>query len=164
MITFGFIIEIYTRKSTHLANIAYSCNCKIEDRKLDVQPRLSVRQSVYLSVYLFIYPSVNPSIPRNQNQIKSRSLLRLKTGPQGFWGSGENGYLFSGSWGALVIIFRDLRSKLIVLGIKGALQKCKKNLTLKEKPSFRLIFFLKSSASGGIGRRALLLFKYMCIF
>ena len=38
-------------------------------------------------------------------------------GPQGFWGSGENGYLFSGSWGALVIIFRDLGSKLIVLGI-----------------------------------------------
>ena len=27
-------------------------------------------------------------------------------GPQGFWGSGENDYLFSGSWGALVIIFR----------------------------------------------------------
>ena len=25
--------------------------------------------------------------------------------PQGFCGSGENGYLFSGSWGALVIIF-----------------------------------------------------------
>ena len=38
-------------------------------------------------------------------------------GPQGFWGSGENGYLFSGSWGALVIIFRDLGSKLIVFGI-----------------------------------------------
>ena len=33
---------------------------------------------------------------------------------QGFWGSGENGYLFSGSWGALVIIFRELGSKLIV--------------------------------------------------
>ena len=45
---------------------------------------------------------------------------------QGFWGSGENGYLFSGSWGALVIIFRDLGSKLIVLWIKGALQKIKK--------------------------------------
>ena len=104
-----------------------------------MQPRLSVRQFVYLSVYLFIYPSVNPSIPRNQNQIKSRSLVRLKTGPQGVWGSGENGYLFSGSWGALVIIFRDLRSKLIVLGIKGALQKCKKS-HLKKKPSFRLIF------------------------
>ena len=69
-------------------------------------------------------------------------------GPQGFWGSGENGYLFSGSWGALVIIFRDLGSKLIVLGIKGALQKYKKNLPLKEKPSFRLIF-LKSSAPAG---------------
>ena len=30
---------------------------------------------------------------------------------------GENGYLFSGSWGALVIIFTDLGSKPIVLGI-----------------------------------------------
>ena len=38
-------------------------------------------------------------------------------GPLGFWGTGENGYLFSGSWGALVIIFRDLGSKLRVLGI-----------------------------------------------
>ena len=38
-------------------------------------------------------------------------------GPQGFWGSGENGYLFSGSWGALVIISGDLGSKLIFLGI-----------------------------------------------
>ena len=37
--------------------------------------------------------------------------------PQGFWGSGENGYLFSGIWGALVIILRDLGSKLIVLWI-----------------------------------------------
>ena len=34
--------------------------------------------------------------------------------PQGFWGSGENG---SESWGALVIILRDLGSKLIILGI-----------------------------------------------
>ena len=31
-------------------------------------------------------------------------------GPQGFWGSGENGYLFSGSWGAQVNIFRDLEA------------------------------------------------------
>ena len=38
-------------------------------------------------------------------------------GPQGFWGSGENGYLFSVSWGALVIILGELGSKLIVLGI-----------------------------------------------
>ena len=61
--------------------------------------------------------------------------MSLRYGPQGFWGSGENGYLFSGCRGALVIIFRDLGSKLIVLGSKGV----KKNLTLKEKPSFRLI-------------------------
>ena len=38
-------------------------------------------------------------------------------GLQGFWGSGENGYLFSGSWGALVIILGELGSKYIVLGI-----------------------------------------------
>ena len=38
-------------------------------------------------------------------------------GPQGFLGSGEKGYLFSGSWGALVIIFRELVSKLMVLEI-----------------------------------------------
>ena len=38
-------------------------------------------------------------------------------GPQGFWGSGENDNLFSGSCGALFIIFWDLGSKLIVLGI-----------------------------------------------
>ena len=37
--------------------------------------------------------------------------------PQGFWGSGENGYLFSGDWGALVIILGELGSKLIILGI-----------------------------------------------
>ena len=46
--------------------------------------------------------------------------------PQGFWGSGENGYLFSGSWGALVIIFRDLGSKLIVLGFREPFKKVKK--------------------------------------
>ena len=66
-------------------------------------------------------------------------------------GSGENGFLFSGSWGALVIIFRDLGSKLIVLGIKGALQKSKKNLTLKEKPSSRMIFFQKKSSADPLG-------------
>ena len=59
--------------------------------------------------------------------------------PQGFWESGEDSYLFSGIWGALVIIFRDLGSKLIVFGIYGVLQTSKK-LTLKEKPLFRLIF------------------------
>ena len=37
--------------------------------------------------------------------------------PQGFWGTGENDYLFSGSWGALVIILGELGSKLIILGI-----------------------------------------------
>ena len=58
--------------------------------------------------------------------------------PQGFGGSVENGYLFSGSWGALihVIILGELGSKLIVLGIQGALLK----KYIKEKPPFYLIF------------------------
>ena len=41
----------------------------------------------------------------------------LSWGPQGFWGSGEKGYLFSGSWGALLIILGELGSKHILLGI-----------------------------------------------
>ena len=41
----------------------------------------------------------------------------LYMGPQGFWGSGEKGYLFSGSWGALLIILGELGSKHILLGI-----------------------------------------------
>ena len=45
-------------------------------------------------------------------------------GPHGFWGSGENYYLFSGSWGALVIIFRNLGSKLS-FGDLG-MEPCKK--------------------------------------
>ena len=36
-------------------------------------------------------------------------------GPQGFWGSGENGYLFSGSSGSLVIILVELGKMLLVL-------------------------------------------------
>ena len=44
-------------------------------------------------------------------------------GGQGFGGSGENSYLFSGIWGVLVIILGELGSKLKVLGIKGALPK-----------------------------------------
>ena len=39
-------------------------------------------------------------------------------GPQGFGGSGEKGYLFSGTWGALVIILGELGSKLLVLGLR----------------------------------------------
>ena len=50
----------------------------------------------------------------------------LTEGPPGVRGYEMNGYLFSGSWEALVIIFRDLGSKLIVLGIYGAMQKSKK--------------------------------------
>ena len=43
--------------------------------------------------------------------------IRNSPPPQGFWGSGENGYSFSGSWGALVIVLGELGSKLIILGI-----------------------------------------------
>ena len=47
--------------------------------------------------------------------------------PQGFWGSGENGYLFSGSWGALVIILGERGSKLIIFGDLGSLAKKQRN-------------------------------------
>ena len=45
------------------------------------------------------------------------TIFLRNRGPQGFWGSGENGFLFSGSYGALVIISGDLGRKLIFLGI-----------------------------------------------
>ena len=38
-------------------------------------------------------------------------------GPPGVWGSGETCYLFSGSWGALLIILGELGSKHILFGI-----------------------------------------------
>ena len=59
--------------------------------------------------------------------LNSSLVVCIYSGPRGFWdlgrmaipflGAGENGYSFSGSWGALVIISEDLGSKLIVLGI-----------------------------------------------
>ena len=64
-------------------------------------------------------------------------------GPYGFGGSGENGYLFSGSWGALVVILGELGSKFIVWGIYRALPKRKKkekSLTLMEKNSILFAF------------------------
>ena len=73
----------------------------------------------------------------------------LSMPPQGFWGSGENDYLFSGSWRALVIIFRELGSKLIVLGSREPCKKEIKNRALKEKPSFRLIFSKNLRLLGG---------------
>ena len=46
-----------------------------------------------------------------------KTTLSDMDGPKGFWGSGENGYLFSGIWGALVIILGEPGRQLIVLGI-----------------------------------------------
>ena len=45
------------------------------------------------------------------------SIQISMNGPQGIWGSGANGYLFSGIWGALVFILGELGSKLILFGI-----------------------------------------------
>ena len=39
-------------------------------------------------------------------------------GPWEFWGSGDKDNLFSGSWEALVNIFRALESNLIVGGFR----------------------------------------------
>ena len=55
-------------------------------------------------------------------------------GPQGFWGSGENGYLFSGSTGNY---FRGAREQAHNFGDIGSLAKKQKN---KEEPPICLIF------------------------
>ena len=67
---------------------------------------------------------------------------------QGFCGSGENGYLLSWSWGALVNIIGELGSKLIIFWDIGSLAKKQK----KRKGKASILFeFLKTSASGGGG-------------
>ena len=45
--------------------------------------------------------------------------------PPGGLGAGKMGYLFAGSWEALLIILGELGSKHILLGIQGALPKSK---------------------------------------
>ena len=55
-----------------------------------------------------------------QPQIESASMLTTiitspLTRPQGFWGTAEKGYLYSGSLGVLVIILGELESQHIVL-------------------------------------------------
>ena len=43
--------------------------------------------------------------------------------PQGFWGSGEDGYLFSRSWGALVIILGEQAQNFGDIGSLAKKQK-----------------------------------------
>ena len=57
-------------------------------------------------------------------QHQHHKQILLDNWPPGVWGSGEKDYLFSGSWGALVIIFMGLGSKPIILG--GFREPCKK--------------------------------------
>ena len=53
----------------------------------------------------------------------------------GVLGSGEKGYLFSGSWGALLIILGELGSRHIFWGLREHCQKVKKK-------NIRLPFYL----------------------
>ena len=85
------------------------------------------KQDIILSVQYKIFNAQDKyKIKKNKNVCLSACMyvrmhaclhMDICMGPQGFWGSGEKGYLFSGSWGAMVIIFRELGSKLMVLGI-----------------------------------------------
>ena len=79
-----------------------------------------LKTSYMLSNASWEAPSQNRIIP-NESMVHLRFIHLVKSfsdmGPPGFGGSWENGYLFSGSWGALVIIFTHLGSKFIVLGI-----------------------------------------------
>ena len=66
-------------------------------------------------------------------------------GPQGFGGAGEKGYIFLWSWAALVIISGIWGANLYFWGFGEPCKKVKINLwtlTLKEKPSFHLIFLI----------------------
>ena len=56
-------------------------------------------------------------LPNQKVEILSFTSFSKWGPPQGFWGSGEKGYLFSGSWGALLIILGELGSKHILLRI-----------------------------------------------
>ena len=75
-------------------------------------------------------------------------------GPQGFYGSGEKGYLFSGSWGALVNIFREQTHGFWDLGSPVKSKKVKDkflNLTLEEMPPLCLIKNIGLLGGGGGG-------------
>ena len=65
-------------------------------------------------------------------------------GPQGFWGSGKNGYLFSGSWGSTGNYFRGAREQAHNLGDLGSLAKKAK---IRYGKASILFDFLKNSAS-----------------
>ena len=54
----------------------------------------------------------------------------ISENPSGFGELGKKGYLFSGSWRALVFILGEPGSQLIVLGIWGALSKSKKKFRI----------------------------------
>ena len=68
----------------------------------------------------------NHTLQADHNIALAQVNAKTEMGPQGFWGSEENGVLFSGSWGALVIIFWELVSKLVVFGDLGSPDKKQK--------------------------------------
>ena len=94
------------------SSIAQSVTCLTTDARLTADPgvasSITARSHTFVEIEHEIMSTVILLIPSTDS---------FEKGPQGFWGSGENVHLFSGSLGALVIIFRDLGSKLIVLGI-----------------------------------------------
>ena len=69
----------------------------------------------YIIIWKTILEDFENASPKYSNFL-AKSKCDRKAGPHEFLGYGKNGYLCSGSWGAHVIIFRDLWSKLIVLG------------------------------------------------
>ena len=77
----------------------------------------------YFSNYQYLSKSIRAISEDNgtfyslSNPILLNKLFNTISGPHGVLGSGENGYLFSGSSGALVIILGELGSKLIILRI-----------------------------------------------
>ena len=65
----------------------------------------------------YLYGNGSGSVTSVGDDRANLSAIVHLWGPQGFWDSGEKDYLFSGSWGALLIILGELGSKHILLGI-----------------------------------------------
>ena len=65
----------------------------------------------------------NQKVP---NQTRNETKITQDGAPRGLGDPGSMAIYFPGSWGALVIIFRDLGSNLIVLEFKEPCKKVKK--------------------------------------
>ena len=91
--------------------------------------KLRYSSSDHLNIEVCLFMPLQPS----HHQIVT-ILFMHHWGPQGVWGSGENSYLFSGSWEALIIILGELGiglARLIEISVNRLLYKRKTIIDMK---------------------------------